>query len=241
MKRLTWWMLPLAAALVLGLVTANLAVAADEGGKAKKEKGEKAGGGEIRGEYAILASECGLTDAQKELLAAKLKASKEATDKWEQENGQKAKDLQAKMKAAKEAGNAEEAKGIAQELKTLLAERARLTEGNMTAVYDMLTPEQKVKWNGFKLYRVAMMRYKKLELTEDQTAKVRALADETAKGVDPTDEKAAKKAMTTLAEKIEQDVLTPEQRENLSKKGEKPEKPEGDKKSKKTEEAGAEG
>lgn len=41
-----------------------------------------------------------------------------------------------------------------------------------------------------------------------------------------------------LAEKIEQDVLTLDQRENLSKKGEKPE---GGKKGKKAEEAGAEG
>jgi len=234
MKRLTWWTLPLAAALVLGLVTAHLTQAAEEGDKVKKEKADKGESG-LRGEYAILASECNLTPEQKEQLAAKLKASKEAVEAWEQQNGQKVKDLQAKMKAAKEAGNTDEAKTIAQEVKTLLTDRARLAEGNMDAVLAMLTPEQKVKWNAFRLYRAAMQKYKRLGLSEDQTAKVRALADETAKASDPADEKAAKTAMMTLAEKVEKDILTAEQREGLSKK---PEKPEGAKKDKKTEEAG---
>jgi len=219
MKRFTWWTLPLAAALVFGLLTADLAMAAKPEGeaKAKKPKGEK-GGGEIRGEYAILASECNLTPEQKQELADRLKASKEAMAQWQKENGEKAKDLQAKMKAAKEAGNKEEAKRIGQELKTLMQERERLHQQNMDAVYGMLTAEQKAKWNGFKLYRQAMMRYKKLDLSEDQTAKIRALADETAKGVDPADRKAAKQAMMTLAEKVETGVLTPEQREKMPQK-----------------------
>jgi len=231
MKRFTWWTLPLAAALVVGLLTADLALAAKVEGeaKAKKEKGDNV----IRGEYAILASECNLTPEQKEQLAAKLKASQEALAQWKQENAQKAKDLQAKMKAAKEANNKEEAKNIAQELKILMQERERLSHGAMEAVYSILTDEQKAEWNSFRLYRHAMMRYKKLGLSEDQTALVRALADQVAGGVDPADKKAAKEAMITLAKKIEADVLSPEQHEKLSQKG--------NKKDKKSQEGGAEG
>lgn len=63
----------------------------------------------------------------------------------------------------------------------------------MAAVYDILTPDQKTMWNGFRLYRQAMQKYKKLGLSEDQAAKVRGLADGAAEDVDPTDEKGTRR------------------------------------------------
>jgi len=228
MKRLTWWTVPLVAALMVGLATADLALAAKgEGGKSKRAaregKGERSG---VRGEYAILVAECGLTDEQKEQVQAKIQATKEAIAQWEQEHGEKAKELQKAMKEAKEAGNKEEMKRLGQELKTLMTERRRLQQ-TMTGVLEVLTPEQRTKWAGFRLYRQMMMRYKKVGLTEEQTAKVREMANAAAKELgDPSDEKAARKAAVTLREDVEQNVLTAEQREALEKKPrkERPEK-----------------
>ena len=241
MKRLTWWTVPLVAAVIVGLATADLALAAkEEGGKekrgAREGKRERSG---VRGEYAILVAECDLTDEQKEQVKAKIQATKEAVAQWEQEHGEKAQELQKSMKAAKEAENKDEVKRIGQELKTLMTERRRLQQQTMTGVLAVLTAEQRTKWNGFRLYRQMMMRYKKTGLTEEQTAKVREMANAAAKALgDPSDEKAARKAAAALRDKVEQNVLTAEQREGL---GEKAGKEKGKGRSKKGEQDAGEG
>jgi len=236
MKRLTWWMAPLVAALVLGLAVADVAQAAKaEDGKARgkdREKGGKKGGG-VRGEYAILAKECDLTAEQREQVRAKIQANKAAIAEWQQQNGEKAKELQKAMKAARDAGNKEEMKRVGEQLKTLSAERRTLQSQTMTDVMSVLTGAQKAQWNAFRLYRIMMMRYKKAGLTEEQTAKIREMADQVGAGLDANDENAYRSAAKDLAGKVAQSVLTEDQRRGLGKKGGKDRPEKGGKKGRK--------
>jgi Spy/CpxP family protein refolding chaperone len=241
MKRLTWCVVPLVAALVVGLVCSDLALAAKGEGEAKRarKKGEKSTSG-LRGEYAILASECSLTAEQEAALKAKIQARNQAMAEWQQAHGEKALDIRKAMKAAKDAGNKEEMKRLGEEMKTLSTERRQMEEKTMADIYAILTPEQKTKWAGFRLYRQAMGWCKKAGLTEEQQATIRKMADAKAKDVaDAADEKAARQIATALRKEIEQSVLTAEQRETLAKKPtkERPAKRAGGRKK----DAGAEG
>jgi len=216
MKRLTWWTLPLAAAVVFGLVTADDAGAAHkEGNKGKKAKKERSG---LRGEYAILASQCNLTAEQTAELKAKVEARKWAMARWEQANGAKEGELKQAIKEARDTGNEGKANSLSRQRKALLAERRRLDEQTMADIYAILTPDQKITWAGFRLYRRAMRWCKRADLSEAQEARIRKMADARAKQLADADEKAEDQIVTALREEIEQGVLTAEQREALAKK-----------------------
>jgi len=229
MKRLTWWALPLAAAMVFGLATADAALAAkDEGAKAKPAKG-KGGRSSLRGEYAIMVSQCNLTAEQETQLKAKVEARKQAVAEWEQAHGNKAAELKKAMKEARDAGKKDEVKRLGQEMKALSDERRSLHEKTMADIYAILTPEQKTTWAGFRLYRQVMRWCKRAGLSQEQQATIRKMANAKAKGVtNADDDKAARQIVTALRKDIEQSVLTAEQREALAKKPEK--KPRPDKK-----------
>jgi Spy/CpxP family protein refolding chaperone len=237
-------MVPLAAALVLGLLAADLAVAAKgDGGrerKAAREKRDKGKSG-LRGEYAILASECNLTADQQAQLKAKVQARNQAMAEWQQAHGAKAAELKKAMKAAKEAGNKEEMKRLGQEMKALSAERRQMDEKSMADIYAILTPEQQTTWAGFRLYRRAMAWCRKADLTEDQQATIRKMADAKAKAlVSAADEKAERQVATALRKEIEQSVLSAEQRDALGRKQAK-ERPEKKRAAGRKKDAGAEG
>ncbi len=229
MKRLTWYAVALAAAMMVGLVTAEAAQAAKrEGGRAKRAaregKGERSS---LRGEYAILASECDLTAEQEAELKTRVQARKQAMAEWQQAHADEAANLKQAVRAARDAGNKGEAKRLTQRVKALSAERQQLDELTMAQIYAVLTPEQMTTWAGFRLYRRAMRWCKRAGLTEEQQAAIRKMADAAAKrlaraggkpGEDPV--------LTALRQEIERTVLTAEQREALGRKPtkERPEK-----------------
>ena len=225
MKRFTWLLLGLAVVVL----AASPILAAQKADKGKKAKG---GSGALRGEYAIMVSQCELSDQQKTDLAAKVKARKEAQAAWQQANGEKQKALREAQKKAKEANDTDAMKKARDDLKALDAGRRKIDADTMAAIYAVLTPEQKAKWQAFQTYRTLMRRYKRLNPTEAQTAKIREAAAAAAKdlGAAAGDDKDARKkraeADKKLRKTIEETILTAEQREALQKKPEKKPRPE---------------
>ena len=225
MKRITWLLLALAVAVLV----ASPILAAEKADKGKKAKG---GSDALRGEYAIMVSECGLTDQQKTDLKAKVKARKDAQKAWMDANGDKHKALRDAYSKAKEAGDKDAMKKARDELKGLDTERRKADADSMTAIYAVLTPEQRAKWKAFQTYRTLMRRYKRLNPTEAPTAKIRAAAAAASKGAvaGAGDDKEARKkraeADKELRKTIEETILTAEQREALQKKPEKKPRPE---------------
>jgi len=211
--------------LVLGLALALLVagpVLAQEEGAEKPAKAEKAEKSALRGEYAIMASECQLTDVQKAELEAALKAKSDAVAAWEEANRAKIEDLKKQMADAKEKGDKEARKRAGDEMKALKEQLSALEAEHGAKIAAILTPEQNQAWEGFKLYRGLMRRYAKAELDEGQKAKVRALANEAAKkmlaveGAGKEAEEAKNKIEQELKASVENDVLTAEQKEKLN-------------------------
>ena len=213
--------------LVLGLALALLVagpVLAQEEGAEKPAKAEKAAKepkaekSALRGEYAIMASECQLTDAQKAALEAALAAKEEAMKAGKE----KADALKKDLAAAKEKKDEEAVKRIGGEIKALQTERGAVETEHQGKILGCLSPEQRTTWEGFKLYRGLMYRYSKAELDEGQKAKVRGLANEAAKkmlaveGAGKEAEDAKDKIEKDLKASVENDVLTAEQKEKLN-------------------------
>jgi len=190
------------------------AAAKEEGKAGAKDKGVKEGGEKLKGYYAIMVSTLNLSEEQQAKLKAVLEAREAALKEWDAgEKGQKLAEL------AKKTDDAEARK----EARPLREERQKLELSFKPKVMEILTPEQKVKWEGQLLYTQMMARFKKVEPTEEQTGKIRALCDEAGKAAgEAADEQTAKKVRDDLAEKITSDVLTAEQREKLKAKPEKP-------------------
>jgi hypothetical protein len=186
--------------------------AAEEGEAPAKAKSA------LRGEYAIMASECGLDDTQKAALEAAVAAKEEAMKAGKE----KADALKKDLAAAKEKNDEEAVKRIGGEIKALQTERGAVETEHQGKILGCLSPEQRTTWEGFKLYRGLMYRYSKAELDEGQKAKVRGLANEGAKkmlaveGAGKEAEEAKDKIEKDLKASVENDVLTAEQKEKLN-------------------------
>ena len=212
--------------LALALLVAGPVLAQEEGAEkpAKAEKAAKAPKAEksaLRGEYAIMASVCQMTDVQKTQLEAALKAKSDALAAWEEANKAKLEDMKKQQADAKEKGDKEALKRVGEETKALKEQLSALEAEHSTKIAAILTAEQCQMWEGFKLYRALMGRYSKAELDEGQKAKVRTLANEAAKkmqavtGTGKEAENAKNQIEKELKASVENDVLTAEQKEKM--------------------------
>jgi Spy/CpxP family protein refolding chaperone len=214
MRHWTGWLLGLGAAAAL----AAPALAVEEVAGEAPAKAKSA----LRGEYAIMASECQFTDAQKAQLEVAVTAKIDSSWTWGGVNRAKIVDLEKQMADAKEKGDKEAQKRVGEEMKALKEQLHALKFEHNAKIAAILTPEQCQVWEGFKLYRALMGRYSKAELDEGQKAKVRVLANEAAKkmlavtGAGKEAEEAKDKIEKDLEASVENDVLTAEQKEKLN-------------------------
>ena len=220
MKRWLWCLCAVA------VLAATPAFAQDEGAekpKRQRPRREKPARdkGALRGEYAMMARECKLTEEQVALLKEKLAARAAEEAAWRKDNAAKLEEAQKAMKAAREAKDREAVKRAAEEHKTVLAERNKIVAKHMEAIMGILTPEQKEAWTGFTTYRTMMRSFSRLDLSEDQKAQVREMCTAAAKdvmSVDASDRKARGQAMNKLRKEIADKVLTEEQRGKMTQK-----------------------
>jgi len=189
--------------------------------KAKKARKAKPSG--LRGEYGIMAGVLKFDDAQKARLLEAIEANKAAERQWmEGDDGKKMRELSKAYAEARKGGDKQKAKPIAEQLKALKASRAKLQAAGKARIMAVLTDEQKATWATFNLQRRAMMRYKRLKLTEDQLKQVKELCTKAVKSRPAgADRKALAQADKKLMNDISQKVLTDAQREQLKKPAKK--------------------
>jgi hypothetical protein len=208
----------LASALVLAVLAAQAPAAqrlpADETAKQA-----------VAADAAIMTAECKLTDDQQATLKDKVKAKQETIDAWYKTNADK---LKAAEEAAKQAKTGDPAakKKAGDDKKALQADLAKASSQIDAEILAMLTADQKKTWEGALFCQTTLAKYKKVNLTEEQTAKVKAasmvagrqLSDATAGG----DDRAIKKAKGDIEGKLKWAIdfliLTPEQCELVTKK-----------------------
>ncbi len=209
MRHWTGWLVGLGAALAL----AAPALAAEEVAGEAPAKAASA----LRGEYAIMASECGLDDAQKAALEAAVVAKEEALKAGKE----KADALKEDLANAKEAGDEEAVKQIGEEMKTLRARQGAIETQQQAKILGILTSEQRERWEGFCLWRDLMRQYRRAELADEQKAQARALANQAASETLAVqgDEEEARKAREAIQKNlrayIETEILTAEQRKKM--------------------------
>jgi len=89
--------------------------------------------------------------------------------KWEQENGEKAHQLEQQIKEAQNTLNA------------IRAQREKLETDLNAAVKAVLTPEQQQSWKAYKLQKEIVGRLAKAKLTDEQVGKIKTMCEQTVK------------------------------------------------------------
>ena len=215
MNGLKWFV---AVTLVAGLTAGTLS-ARERGGKKKSAQEPEVS------QFDTMVKELKLSDPQQAQLKEKMKACEDALAAWNQANADKVKAAEEAGKKAKESKDAADRKQAGAMNKELQAARAAATADAAAAVMAILTPEQKAAWEGLQLYKTVITRYRAVDLTEDQQAKIKAacIAAAAELAASEGDEKAAKKAKGSVNDKlkwaIEVVILTPEQRQALPQRG----------------------
>ena len=230
MKRHSWLVAGLMALLVAGSAIAQDAEKPKRKRSEKKARpaakpkapARKPGGVSVE----TLTEVCKLTDEQKAQVAEKIKAKEDALKAWDEgAKGVQLKELAQKRKDVPKE-NKEEAAKLSKEMKDIQAERSKMDKELTDAIFAVLTPEQKQLWEGAQLANRVSGQYRRLDLTDDQKAKIQALCVEAIKAaaappaVEP-DKKGKRprgpKGPDTkaLQAKIESEVLTVEQQEKL--------------------------
>jgi len=153
---------------------------------------------------------------------AKIKARDEVLAKWDKTNAEKVEAAAAASKEARTSGDdakKKQASATSRELRTARKEAGvEATE----AVLKELTKEQQAAWAGYQLFKTTSGRFRRLELTPEQLAKVKIACGFAAKdiaAIDPNENK-AKKVKGEITKKLQWAinalVLTDEQRKTLA-------------------------
>ena len=192
------------------------------------ERGGRRGRGREpeQSQFDLMVSECKLTDEQQTALKGKAKARDDALAAWNTANAEKVEAAEAAAKAARSGTDASAKKQAGAAVRALATERAAATAAADAAMLTVLTAEQKAKWQAFQLYQTVMKRFRKVELTDAQTAKVKAACGAACKELGAVegdaDDKAARKVKSAVDGKlrwaIENVILTPEQRAATARK-----------------------
>jgi len=176
----------------------------------------------VQAEADQTAAECKLTADQQATFKEKVAAKVAALEAWLKANGEKLKAAQDAAKTARSGTDDAAKKKAGADLKALETERnAALTQAD-AAILAVLTPEQVAAWDGAKLYNTTIGRYKKVNPTEEQTAKIKAICNAAAAELAglKDDDKKSKAARAAVPAKlkfaIEEVILTPEQKASVA-------------------------
>jgi len=205
--------------LVLAVMTvvASAAVAAREGGRRKGKQPEES-------LFDTLVRECKIPEAQQADLKAKIAARDAALAAWDKANAEKVQAAEAASKAARAKKDDDARKKASGEMRALKTAREESGAKAEEAIFASLTDKQKAAWAAYELYQSTVGRFRRIELTEDQQAKIKLACGAAAKELDEIDDssgkpgKIEKAIVAKLRWAIEVLVLTPDQREAMTRK-----------------------
>ena len=169
------------------------------------------------GVYAEMPAQCGLSAQQTAKLEELVRSHNEQIDSFWTTHRTTLNDLQIQLSKAIKDNDPAKIKELQEKLQAVLKHKY----GEMRVAQDreilaLLTQPQRVKWENFQLQDILRENYWKVEFTPEQTKKMLELyqsaAEKMAK-LDPIDQtKARDEIILDLAKQIDENVLTPEQR-----------------------------
>jgi len=199
------------AVLLVGLLSGTYAVAAGRAAKSAQET--------VQEQSDLMVQECKLTADQQAALKEAFKTKLAALETWEKANADKVMAAEAALKTARAGTDADAKKTANDNLKALKEERTQATAEADKAILAVLTDPQKATWAGVELAQTTLPRYKKANLTDDQTAKIKAACAIAARdmaaftGDDRKDKQGKTTVQKSLKWAIDNVILTPEQRD----------------------------
>jgi Spy/CpxP family protein refolding chaperone len=196
------------------------------------KKAEEAKKPVLEGQLADMAKECKLSDEQQAKLLQVATEANAEIQQWQKTNADKLEAFRKAVQAAQESGDQEAMKKAYTDIMSLREESRALMMKHQNAIAAILTAEQKVAWQGYRLFVDVVSDLKGIvNLTDEQAPKVRPLCEEAAKDLTAIKDEgeAGMKARMAVQEKlltgIKEKVLTPEQRTMLEAKLAPPEMP----------------
>ncbi|MCX7009336.1 MAG: hypothetical protein NTY53_19165 [Kiritimatiellaeota bacterium] len=172
----------------------------------------------------LMIAECKLNDEQQKAIKEKFKLKLEVFETWEKANADKVKAAEEAAKAARQGTDASAKKKATSDLKALEDARKQATAEADKAIMDVLSDEKKMIWAGVELAQTTLSHYKKANLTDEQTAKIKATCLIAAKDLAAFsgDDKKSKQGKTTLQKSlswaIDNVILTAEQRATVTRR-----------------------
>jgi hypothetical protein len=219
MHRGTWLWVAAVAALA---VAASAWTVEEADGSAASPKSDTTGIEALRSEYALMVTECRLTEEQQQEFAKTLASIEGEAAEWDRENGPRIADLERQL--GESHGRTSSSK-LRQEIHTLREARAALTAP--TRLLWLLTAEQRKAWEGFTLWRALLQEYQTVDLTPEQKDRIRAMANQAVhEAPTPPDtgrerggaDRTERDRFDRCCEQIEKEILTDAQRDNLPQK-----------------------
>lgn len=171
------------------------------------------------GSWADMIEVAKLTAQQQEKLRQRVGEQQQAIAAFWQEARPKMADLRKALGEAMEKKDAT-AQAMAQEqLLDINKKYQALSAQKLANIMAILEREQLAAWHSYGLERSISMRYSRLTLSDEQTKKMKTIFDDFGKQMadakDPLDYKAQSEIYQKIADKIDKDVLTDEQRSQM--------------------------
>ncbi|MEI7731253.1 MAG: hypothetical protein WCO56_16885 [Verrucomicrobiota bacterium] len=204
------------AVALTAMVVPNLSAAAR--GKAAPKSSQET----LQEQQELIIRECKLDEEQQKTLKEKFKLKQEALEAWDKENGEKLKAAEEASKAARKGADDAAKKKANSDLKELEAKRTQATAEADKAIQAVLSEEQKIVIAGVELAQTTLARYKRMNLTDDQTAKIKSACQIAARDLAAVqgDDKKSKQAHATIQKSlkwaIDNVILTLEQRSTIT-------------------------
>lgn len=180
-------------------------------------KGHKAAAKQdpLANEVAAITQVCNPTADQQAKINDKLQAAQAALKDFDAKNHDGIATLNASLKDARKAGDKAKIKDLQGQLKPLQDQRTGIIKQFNNDVTGLLTPDQQLTWNSYQLQQQMKKYFAKAKLTDEQIAKIKLLCDDTAAAMaklTADDNKGKAKLLRGLEAKIDNDILTDDQR-----------------------------
>ena len=169
-------------------------------------------------QIVLMAKELKLTTAQTTKMQQKIDALHASIAKWSAANKEKKELYDKQLQTATKLNNKALIKAKIDQIMKLQQERNDLIAKRSKEVIDVLTPEQKLAWDVFKLQEGICNRYRTINLTEAQRMKIKTLCTTAvvkAKKLRRDNQKGRLDLHKRLIADIEKSVLTSAQRAQL--------------------------
>jgi len=173
--------------------------------------------------YHVVVKELNLSADKQAELREKLEAKSEAMEAWNKsKKGQELADMNKKLEAARKDNNKDEVKKLEADIKPLKEDRAKVEADEDAKIDAFWTADQKPVVAAVEAYLAAMRKFSKADLTADQKTKTMTIAKEYGnKFVAAKDKSETEKVRKEFYTKVDENVLTAEQRAEMKAKHDK--------------------